>query len=101
MFMKKLLALIGLLAVLTSCASIGERMSRISPGMTKPEVVRILGKPDSSGGSSGVEVLHYKQDEGWWRFSYYFVRVVDGKVESYGPETRGNPVTASNPSLKK
>jgi len=35
------------------------------------------------------------------RYSYYFVRLVDGKVESYGPETRRNPVTDSNPPLKK
>jgi hypothetical protein len=76
-------------------------MSRISPGMSKPDVIHILGDPSSVGGVSGVEVLHYMQDEGWWRFSYYFVRLVDGRVESYGPETRGKPVTDSNPPLKK
>lgn len=99
--MRKLL-LLGFLALLTSCAApIGERMTRISPGMTKQEVVHILGKPTAAGGSGGVEVIHYTQDEGWWRNSYYFVRIVDGKVESYGLETRANPVSATNPPLKK
>jgi len=99
--MKKLLALLGLLAILTSCTSVGTKMSRINSGMTKPEVLNILGKPESAGGGSGVEVLHYVQDEGWWKFSYFFVRFVDGKVESYGPETRRNPVTDSNPPIRK
>lgn len=76
-------------------------MSRISPGMSKSEVVCILGKPESSGGVTGVEILHYKDDHGFWNYSYYFVRIVDGKVESYGPESRGNRVTNSNPPLKK
>ena len=81
--------ILGLAVLLTSCASIGKRMARISPGMTKPEVVHILGKPKSSSGSSGVEVLHYTQDDVWWRNSYYYVRFVDGKVDAYGLEGRG------------
>ena len=80
---------------LTSCASIGKRMNRISAGMTKPEVVGILGKPWTAGGADGVEVMHYKDD------GYYFVRLVDGKVESYGPETRQNKVSATIPPIKK
>jgi len=99
--MKKYLALIGLLAIFTSCATVGQKMSGVSLGMSKPEVVRILGKPDSVGGGNGVEVLHYSQDEGWWRYSYYFVRLVNGNVESYGPEARENPVSASHPTLQK
>ena len=102
--MKKFLALIGLLVMITSCSAprVGERMSGISIGMLKPDVIHILGKPKSVGGVSGVEVLHYTQVEpGFYRFSYYFVRLVDGKVESYGPESRAGMVTDSNPPLKK
>lgn len=94
--MNKTIALLGLLIVLTSCSTIGARMRGVSPGMTKPEVVKILGKPWTAGGAAGVEVLHYKDD------GYYFVRLVDGKVESYGPENRRlNPVTDSNPPIKR
>jgi len=93
--MKKILLLLAFAIILTSCSTIGNRMSGINPGMTKPEVISILGKPWTTGGRSSVEVLHYKDD------GYYFVRLVDGKVESYGPETRQNPVTDSNPPLKK
>jgi len=100
--MKKILALAGLLFILTSCSTVSERMGRVSLGMNKQQVLHAVGKPTSTGGgASGVEVLHYTQDDGWWRMSYYFVRLVDGKVESYGPETRANLVTDSNPPLKK
>jgi len=102
--MKKLIVLLGLVVIVTSCTSVGERMSNIRPGMTKPEVIRILGKPTSVGGVSGVEVLHYTYYPdllGWSRHSYYFARIVDGKVESYGPESHNNRVTDSNPPLKK
>jgi ribosomal protein S28E/S33 len=72
--MNKSFALPGLLVVLTSCATIGERMPALKPGMNKPEVVQILGKPWTAGGVTRVEVLHYKED------GYYFVRLVDDKV---------------------
>ena len=99
--MKKIITLWGLALFLTSCASTGSKMSRISPGMERKEAVHILGAPESTGGANGVEVIHYTENKGWWRYSYYFVRFVDGKVESYGLETRRDPVTPTNPPLKK
>jgi hypothetical protein len=100
--MKNFLAMFGIVAILTSCVSNGERMSYVSIGMSRPGVVRIVGKPDSDISSGDVEVLHYTQQEaGWFNFSHYFVRLVDGKVESYGSDTSENPVTCSYPSLKK
>lgn len=75
-------------------------MSRISSGMNKTEVIRELGEPNGVGGRSNVEILHYLQDRGFYQFDYYFVRLVDGKVESYGPETKEQPVTDTNPPLK-
>jgi len=94
--MKRTITLLGILFALTSCSTIGARMRSVSPGMTKPEVVKILGKPWTAGGAAGVEVLHYRDD------GYYFVRLVDGKVESYGPENhRLSPVSDSNPPIKR
>ena len=99
--MRKFLAVLGTAAILTSCASTGGRLNRISPAMSRAEVVNILGKPQSAGGRGDVEVLHYKDDHGFWQYSYYYVRIVDGKVESYGPESHDSPVTDSNPPVKK
>ena len=75
-------------------------MTRISQGMSKADVIRQLGEPRTVGGGGGVEVLHYMEDRGWWQFDYYFVRLVEGKVESYGPESKDHPVSDSYPPLK-
>jgi hypothetical protein len=98
--MKRTIALIVSVILLTSCASTGGKMSQINVGTTKSEVVHILGKPRSVGGGNNIEVLHYMDDRGFWQYDYYFVRLVGGKVESYGPESKEQPVTDSHPPLK-
>jgi hypothetical protein len=99
--MRKTIALLALVLTLTSCAHFtGAQMSRIGPGMSKADVIRQLGEPKSVGGAGGVEVLHYVEDKGWWQFDYFFVRLVDGKVESYGPESKDAPVTHRSPPLR-
>lgn len=85
---------------IVACSTAG-RLHKLEVGMPKQDALEILGKPNSVGASSGVEVLHYVDDNGWWRYSYYFVRLVDGKVESFGPESKANPVTASSPPIIK
>ena len=90
----------GLLLLLTSCEHFtGASMGRISTGMSKPDVIRQLGEPKSVGGGGRVEVLHYVEDKGWWQSDYYFVRLLEGKVESYGPESKDHPVSDSSPPL--
>ena len=65
-------------------------MNRLSLGMTKPEVVSIMGRPDStSAPGDGVEILHYKLSPQGGPFMNlvtedYFVKMVNGKVDSYG-----------------
>ena len=91
--MKKNILILGLGLLLTSCAFHGAKLERIGPGMSKADVIKQLGKPTSIGGHDNVQVLHYQEDMGSWRWSYHFVRLVDGKVESYGPENKQQPVT--------
>lgn len=102
--MKKIIALLSSVLLLTSCIHgtfKGSMLSSISPGMNKAEVLRVLGKPDSTAGSSGVEVLHYEEDKRFYQFDYYFVRLVDGKVESYGPENKQqHPVSELDLNIK-
>ena len=100
--MKKAIALLGLLLLLTSCAGFkGAKLSRISLGMDKAQVIRQLGEPKGVGGSANVEILHYAESIGLGHpYDYYFVRLVDGKVESFGPETKLQRDTGTNPPLK-
>lgn len=105
--MKNLFIFCCLIVFLTSCAFNGAKFSKITIGMSKPDVIKALGKPKTQSARGNVEVLHYVGETGWSQGQvgfrhpdYGFVRLVDGKVESYGPETRKQPVTETNPPIE-
>lgn len=65
----------------------GTAMSRLKIGMAKEEVLKILGPPQNTSAKENVEILRYLEDKGWWQKDSFFVRLVQGVVESYGLET--------------
>ena len=81
----KNLCLVLLLALLVGCATAG-RINTISLGMSKQEVVKIMGPPVSTSATHGVEYLRYLLTEidAFSPDTPYFVRIVDGKVDAYG-----------------
>ena len=58
-------------------------VQNVSTGMTKAEVLQQLGKPTDVAGTGNVEYLWYNPVNRFWQ--RYYVRLVNGKVESYGP----------------
>ena len=84
---NKLLALASLLIVglLVGCNSAAQ-LNNIRIGMTKEQVISMLGNPDSTSAQANVEYLTYylEGDSNYGRDRPYMVRVVDGKVESFG-----------------
>lgn len=86
--MKHLVAVLFTTVLLTGCAT-ANKISGVQLGMTKDEVVRVMGKPASVSAQGGSEYLNYALSEtgddafrGWTE--PYYVRLVNGKVESYG-----------------
>lgn len=83
---------IGVLVLLVAVGGCGNahKMNRLSIGMTKAEVIKAMGRPTSTASpGNGHEILVYRLyptgDEWWYGTSKdYFVRLIDGKVESYG-----------------
>jgi len=80
------LALCG--ALFTGCAT-STLMNKLQIGMTKDQVVALLGNPDSTSASGKVEYLTYyliaDSSTGYTNADRaYMVRVVNGRVESYG-----------------
>jgi hypothetical protein len=71
-----------LLCLLAGCAP-WLAVQNISIGMTKAEVLQQLGKPTDVAGSGNVEYFWYNPVNRFWE--RYYVRLVNGKVESYGP----------------
>lgn len=85
--MKHTLLPISAIAIVccAGCAS-SAQLNKIQIGMTKDEVISILGQPDSMSAQGNVEYLTYYlvADAGYGRDQPYMVRLVDGKVESFG-----------------
>lgn len=79
--MRPALSAIVLSAILIGCAGTPEKMNRLRLGMTKGQVVKVMGKPYTSGAQGQTRMLKFwdadaKED--------YYVRLVDGRVESFG-----------------
>ena len=64
------------------------KMNDIEVGMTKQQVIQIMGQPGSTSAINNIMYLNYSLHE--WNHpagretTAYFVRLIDGKVESYG-----------------
>ena len=79
---------IALALLLIGCAT-SHKMNSVSLGMTKQQVIGILGPPVSTSATQGVEYLNYRFSETPDHAYYgvttpYFVRLVEGQVEAYG-----------------
>ena len=82
---------------LAGCATSATTLNKISIGMTKAEVIQIMGQPESTRANQGVEYVIYTLHEST-SLAYgsnagiiavpvtdkYFVKIVGGHVESYG-----------------
>jgi hypothetical protein len=84
---KAAMAGLGLLAVLTVLAgcTTGEQARTLEPGMTRAQVVSIMGKPDGFQSNGEVEVLEYTNRiiSGWgWDRTDYIVTLRNGVLES-------------------
>ena len=53
------LFLLTLMTIVAGCVSTSNKMNYVSVGMTKPEVVEVLGEPDETRASEGVEYMIY------------------------------------------
>ena len=76
-----------LLLVIAGCATNAIRTRDVRVGMTKADVVSVLGKPMSMGADKQSEVMYYRLMEGSINNGdtrTYFVRLIDGKVDSFG-----------------
>ena len=75
-------------AVLISGCVTGQKMGDIHEGMSKREVVSILGNPDGYQRSGEYEALRYTDRliSGWsWNRTDYTVILQNGRVSEYGP----------------
>src|ERR1022692_4132505 len=69
------------------CAGTSDKLNRVNLGMTKKEVIRTLGNPDSTSAMGDDEFLIYdwgSPKELVGTPKEYFVRLKAGKVDAFG-----------------
>jgi outer membrane protein assembly factor BamE (lipoprotein component of BamABCDE complex) len=92
--MRKAAMLVATLVAVAGCVT-GERMASVSPGMTKDDVIGLMGKPDGFDSDGDHETLTYTNRlmSGWsWDRGDYIIELQNGKVVRYGVgAVRQNP----------
>ncbi|WP_407973313.1 hypothetical protein ACJ51O_36265 (plasmid) [Burkholderia pyrrocinia] len=81
------IALLAAAGLIGGCVT-GQKMGAIHEGMSKSEVVSILGNPDGYQRSGEYEALRYSDRliSGWsWNRADYTVILQNGHVNAYGP----------------
>ena len=85
--MKHTLLLISFILVLAGCGTPGHvhegDSARLSVGMTKDEVIKKIGKPETVMADGNTEILGYTLERPWWQTGKFRVKLADGKVQSY------------------
>lgn len=87
--MKYLIAVLAMILALSGCAATANKISSVQLGMTKVDVLKVMGEPTSVSAQGGAEYLNYAltetdDDAFMGRTKPYYVRLINGKVESYG-----------------
>lgn len=83
-------AIMGVAFIVYACATAtSHKISQVRLGMTKQEVIAAMGQPVSTSAQGIAEYLNYALSETrgeaeWGRTRPYYIRLVNGRVESYG-----------------
>ena len=73
--------------IIETAMIMGNAFRKIEEGMSKEELLKLLGKPDGFKRDGDAETLTYanRMMSGWgWDRADYYVVLTDGKVSSYG-----------------
>lgn len=68
------------IALLTGCASTGKAVAKLEPGMTKQQVLEILGPPADRSFRGNDEAWQYQEIAGFGQCKYTTVWISDGKL---------------------
>jgi len=78
---------LSVLPLFSGCTSSGHvsesRPSELSVGMTRQDVMKKIGRPQSVTSRGQLEILGYAVDRPFWRTDKLEVRLAGGRVQSY------------------
>ena len=82
--LKRVLIVCCVLVFMVGCATSSKRLNNLHVGMTKAEVIEILGEPSYTSAVEDVEILTYKLRTDTLFSKVYLVKIINGKVEQFG-----------------
>ena len=80
----KMIILFSVLIFMIGCAASSKRLNNINIGMTKAEVIELLGEPNYTSAVNDVEILTYKFKSGGFFTDTFQVKIKKGAVERFG-----------------
>lgn len=86
--MLKVLLIAIFVATLAGCVTGQTVRNKLHEGMTKQQIIKVMGHPDGLQKSGNYEALEYANRliSGWsWDRADYYVILKNNKVVSYGP----------------
>jgi len=86
--MMKMILLVALTIILIGCAtgpSKQEQAMMMNVGMSKPEVLALMGTPESRGVVNGVELFRYKWSPSKWSQPATSINVSQTQTQGYQP----------------
>lgn len=81
---RRLTILVLLCTLVVGCAGSAQKINHLNVGMTKADVIQVMGEPDYTSGREGVEILSYRLNASSFYSDTFYVRIIDGKVERFG-----------------
>ena len=84
MLVRRIFVLIVAAGVILGCAGTSKKLNRVQIGMTKPEVIAVMGEPNYSSVREDIEILNYKLLSNSIFTEDYIVRLKQGKVDLFG-----------------
>ncbi len=106
--LARFLAALPVIALLGACVMSSQAFNSIHIGMSRQEVITLMGQPDSTSAQGSIEYFtYYLASDEMQRDQPYLIRFVSGKVESFGRFAQlydlynrpvGGPVSGSGPA---
>jgi len=84
MLLKRIFIVFLLSGWLIGCAGSAKKLNHVTLGMTKPDVIEVMGEPDYSSVRDDVEILSYQLTTNSFFTDAYIIRIKQGKVDLFG-----------------
>jgi len=84
MLIRRICILMVAAVVMLGCAGTSKKINKIQLGMTKPEVIAVMGEPSYTSERDDIEILNYKLLSNGIFTDDYIIRLKQGKVDLFG-----------------